>query len=80
MWEIRLNKRTKTIKVVNRKNNIRLQHTGKTGYSTFVRAHHKTNSDYPRPNAIFVEWVGSVPPTHATTEDTWIKTPLGITV
>lgn len=29
--EIRLNKRNKTIKIVNRKNNIRLTHTGKTG-------------------------------------------------
>lgn len=31
MPEIRLNKRTKTIKIVNRRRNIRLQHTGKTG-------------------------------------------------
>lgn len=29
--QIRLNKRNKTIKVVNRKQNLRLQHTGKTG-------------------------------------------------
>lgn len=29
--EIRLNKRNKTIKIVNRKNNIRLTHTGKRG-------------------------------------------------
>ena len=94
--EIRLNKRTKTIKVVNRKNNLRLQHTGKTGpqggqgvkgdkgdqgvqgdtgVSTFVRVHHGTDPNVARPSALYVEWVGSVAPLNATTEDTWIKTP-----
>ena len=80
MIEIRLNKRLKTIKVVNRKNNIRLQHTGKTGYSTFVREEHWGNENVPRPNAIYVEWVGSVPPKNATVADTWIKTPQSLTV
>lgn len=80
MQEIRLNKRTKTIKVVNRRSNIRLQHTGKTGpkgptgVSTFVRAHHGSNANLARPNALYVEWVGSVAPNNATTEDTWIDT------
>lgn len=31
MTEIRLNKKNKTIKIVNRKDTIRLQHTGKAG-------------------------------------------------
>lgn len=31
MYTIRLNSRNKTIKVVNRRKNLRLQHTGKTG-------------------------------------------------
>ena len=31
MFTIRLNKQNKTIKVVNRKENVRLEHTGKTG-------------------------------------------------
>lgn len=90
--EIRLNKRTKTIKVVNRRNNIRLTHTGKrgpegpvgpegpmgpqgpTGVSTFVRVHHGSDPDVVRPSAVYVEWVGSVAPNNATTEDTWIDT------
>lgn len=103
---VRLNKQTKTIKVVNRRNNIRLshirennlrlQHTGQrgpqgiqgvkgdkgdkgdqgeTGVSTFVRAHHAANAAMSRPLAQFVEWVGSVAPLNATTEDTWIHTP-----
>ncbi len=88
--EIRLNKRNKTIKIVNRKNNIRLSHTGKrgpigpastvpgppgpTGVSTFVRVHHGSDPDVARPNALYVEWVGSVAPLNATTEDTWIDT------
>ncbi len=86
--EIRLNKRTKTIKVVNRRKNLRLQHTGKPGppsnepgppgpigKSTFVRAHHGADSGFARPNAVYVEWVGSVAPINATTEDTWIDIP-----
>lgn len=90
MYTIRLNSRNKTIKVVNRRKNLRLQHTGKTGpastvpgppgppgptgVSTFVRAHHDSDSSYARPNALYVEWVGSVEPNNATTEDTWVKT------
>jgi hypothetical protein len=118
--EIRLNKRTKTIKIVNRRKNIHLQHIGKpgpvgpgatvdvgttttlepgnpanvvnegsdkhaifdffipkgdkgdTGVSTFVRVHHATNPNISRPDAQFVEWVGSVAPSNATVEDTWI--------
>lgn len=90
--EIRLNKRTKTIKVVNRKKNLRLTHSGKTGpegptgpigpegpqgptgVSTFVRVHHGSDPDVPRPSAVYVEWVGSVAPNNATEEDTWIDT------
>lgn len=88
--EIRLNKRSKTIKIVNRKNSIRLSHTGKrgpvgpastvpgppgpTGVSTFVRVHHGSDPDVERPNALYVEWVGSVAPNNATEEDTWIDT------
>lgn len=159
--EIRLNKRNKTIKVVNRKQNLRLQHTGRTGpqgspgdqgpqgdqglqglpgdngqgflwqgpwndgqayqpqgspgmadvvshngstyvaimennighepgveagwedwwavlaaagLSTFVRVHHGSDPDVPRPDALYVEWVGSVAPNNATIEDTWIDT------
>lgn len=90
MFTIRLNKRTKTIKVVNRRKNLRLQHTGKTGpastipgpegpegptgVSTFVRVHHGSDPNVARPNALYVEWVGSVAPINATTEDTWIDT------
>lgn len=90
MFTIRLNKRTKTIKVVNRRKNLRLQHTGKTGpasnvpgpegpqgptgVSTFVRVHHGSDPNVARPTALYVEWVGSVAPTNATTEDTWIDT------
>lgn len=89
--EIRLNKRTKSIKIVNRKSNLRLLHTGKTGpastvpgpegpagptgVSTFVRALHGSNANTARPNALYVEWVGSVAPLNATTSDTWIHTP-----
>lgn len=89
--EIRLNKRTKTIKIVNRKNSIRLTHTGKrgpmgpastvpgppgpTGVSTFVRVHHGSDPDVARPDALYVEWVGSVAPNNATTEDTWVQAP-----
>jgi len=93
--EIRLNKRTKSIKVVNRKSNLRLQHTGKTGpqgvkgdtgdkgdkgdkgdtgESTFVRVHHGSDPNVARPDALYVEWVGSVAPLNATLEDTWIDT------
>ena len=88
--EIRLNKRNKTIKIVNRKNNIRLSHTGKrgpigpastvpgppgpTGVSTFVRVHHGSDPNVARPSALYVEWVGSVAPNTATEEDTWIDT------
>jgi hypothetical protein len=90
VFTIRLNKRTKTIKVVNRRKNLRLQHTGKvgpasnvpgpegpqgpTGVSTFVRVHHGSDPNVARPTALYVEWVGSVAPTNATTEDTWIDT------
>jgi len=120
--EIRLNKRNRTIKIVNRRNSIRLSHTGKrgpagtvevnstttlaegnpasvtnsgtpsaavldffipkgdkgdkgdTGVSTFVRVHHGSDPDVARPNALYVEWVGSVAPNNATEEDTWIDT------
>lgn len=47
---------------------------GPTGISTFVRVHHSTNPNVARPYAVFVEWVGSVAPINATTEDTWIDT------
>lgn len=89
MPTIRLNKQDKTIKIVYRRENVRLkrelknvnlQHTGKTGptgatgISTFVRVHHLDDPNIARPNAQFVEWVGTVPPTYGTTEDTWIDT------
>jgi hypothetical protein len=83
MPEIRLNKRAKTIKIVNRKESLRLQHTGKTGpqgeqgetgISTFVRVHHGINGTAPRPNAEFVEWVGSTEPLNGTVQDTWVDT------
>lgn len=45
---------------------------GETGYSTFNRAHHGSDANFPRPNAIYVEWVGTVAPLNATTEDTWV--------
>lgn len=47
---------------------------GDTGESTFVRVHHGSNPNVPRPDAVYVEWVGSVAPLNATTEDTWIDT------
>lgn len=99
MPSIRLDKKTKTIKVVNRTNRVKLsnpssridlKHTGKTGpastvpgpegdkgdtgESTFVRAHHGSDPSVARPNALYVEWVGSIAPTNATTEDTWVRT------
>ncbi len=89
MSQIRLRKTNKTIKLVNRRENIRLKKEentislkrtggvgpkGDTGVSTFVRVHHQTNPSVARPDAYFVEWVGSVPPLNATTEDTWIDT------
>lgn len=128
---IRLNKQTKTIRVVNRPQNIRLARTqganirlqhaghrgpsgtltvgttttvdpdipasvtnsgsstaavfdfqipkgdkGDTGESTFVRVHHGSNPNVARPNAQFVEWVGTVQPNAANLEDTWIHTPV----
>jgi hypothetical protein len=48
--------------------------TGATGVSTFVRAHHLADANMARPNALYVEWVGTVAPSNATTEDTWIHT------
>lgn len=45
---------------------------GDTGISTFVRVHHEANPNIIRPNALYVEWVGTVAPTNATVEDTWI--------
>lgn len=45
---------------------------GDTGTSTFVRVHHGSDPDVDRPDALYVEWVGSVAPNNATTEDTWI--------
>ena len=45
---------------------------GPTGVSTFVRVHHGTDPNIPRPDALYVEWVGSVAPVNATVEDTWI--------
>lgn len=83
MYTIRLDKKSKTVKVVYRPNNVRLHHTGKTGpvgptgptgVSTFVRAHHRDNQNFARPNALYVEWVGSVAPLNATVEDTWVHT------
>lgn len=47
---------------------------GPTGESTFVRVHHGSDPDVPRPDALYVEWVGSVAPNNATVEDTWIDT------
>ncbi len=47
---------------------------GETGVSTFVRVHHGSNPNILRPNAYFVEWVGSVAPLNGTVEDTWIDT------
>lgn len=47
---------------------------GDTGISTFVRVHHQDDPNVARPNAQFVEWVGSIAPTNGTTEDTWIDT------
>lgn len=49
---------------------------GDTGVSTFVRVHHNTDPNVARPSALYVEWVGSVAPNNATTEDTWIDTSL----
>lgn len=48
---------------------------GPTGVSTFVRVHHGSDPSVERSNALYVEWVGSVAPNNATTEDTWIHTP-----
>ena len=45
---------------------------GDTGVSTFVRVHHGSDPNVARPDALFVEWVGSVAPNNATTEDTWV--------
>ncbi len=45
---------------------------GDTGYSTFVRVHHGDDNSIARPDALYVEWVGSVAPLNATVEDTWI--------
>lgn len=50
--------------------------TGETGVSTFVRSHHDNDATVVRPNALYVEWVGSIAPQNATTEDTWIQTPV----
>lgn len=47
---------------------------GPTGVSTFVRSHHSADPNVARPSALYVEWVGSVAPLNATTEDTWIHT------
>ena len=47
---------------------------GDVGTSTFVREHHGTDPNVARPDALYVEWVGSVAPLNATTEDTWIRT------
>lgn len=47
---------------------------GPTGISTFVRVHHGSNANIARPNALFVEWVGTVAPNNGTVEDTWIDT------
>lgn len=47
---------------------------GETGTSTFVRVHHGADANVARPDAIYVEWVGSAQPLNATEEDTWIDT------
>lgn len=96
MPRIVLNKQNRTIKVVNRKENIKLYRRvrnislvqtgrrgpqgipgprGLTGYSTMVRQKHDDNPDVARPDAIYVEWMGSVAPNNATAVDTWIITP-----
>lgn len=99
MATIRLNKQDKTIKIVYRKDNVRLtkaastislRHVGRkgdtgdkgdkgdkgdTGVSTMVRVKHDADASYARPDATYVEWMGSVAPLNATTVDTWIVTP-----
>lgn len=47
---------------------------GDEGISTFVRVHHGSNATVPRPESVFVEWVGNVAPLYGTVEDTWINT------
>ncbi len=47
---------------------------GDTGVSTFVRIHHGNDPNVARPNALYVEWVGTVAPINGTTEDTWVDT------
>lgn len=104
MQRIVLNKQTKTIKVVNRKQNISLKKLignitltqtgrrgpqglqgekgdqgdkgdkGDTGESTMMRVVHGTNPNILHPDAMYVEWVGSVEPLNATPDDTWVKT------
>lgn len=46
---------------------------GDTGISTFVRVHHGAVNSVSRPDALYVEWVGSVAPLFATEQDTWIR-------
>jgi hypothetical protein len=99
MATIRLSKQNKTIKIVYRKDNVRLKreeanvnltHSGKrgpkgdkgdmgdagsTGVSTMMRAKHDADPNYARPDALYVEWMGSVAPNNGTTMDTWIVTP-----
>jgi hypothetical protein len=75
-----LNSREQSIKVVNRTRTIRLQHNakgdkGSTGYSTMVREMHGSDATRTRPNAIYVEWMGSVAPLNAAEVDTWVATP-----
>lgn len=47
---------------------------GDTGTSTMVRTIHGADPTVARPDALYVEWVGSVAPNNATIEDTWIHT------
>lgn len=74
MPSIRLDKKNKTIKVVNRLKTVSLKHTGKTNPSTFVRVIHGADANVSRPNVLYVEWVGSVAPNNGTTNDTWVQT------
>lgn len=79
-YNIKLIKKKRSIHVKHINRRLTLKHggfrgpIGQTGISTFVRAHHGANANIPRPNAIFVEWVGTVAPINGTTEDTWIDT------
>ena len=44
------------------------------GADGFARIIHGTNAATARPSATFVEWIGSVEPTNAINNDTWLQT------